>query len=50
MPCTGYKISFNRGLTGKNPWIKKSTSDQKAIGDYIAKRPEDYTGKTCLHI
>ena len=51
MPCTEYKISFfNGGLTAKNPWIKKTTSDQKAIGDYIAKRPEDYTGKTCLHI
>ena len=50
MPCTEYKISFNSGLTGKNPWIKKSTPSQRTIGDHIAKRPEDYTGKTCLHI
>ena len=50
MPCTEYKISFNNGLTAKNPWIKKTTSDQKAIDFYIAENPEDYTGKTCLHI
>ena len=50
MPCTEYKISFNGGLTVKNPWIKKSTSDQRAIGDYIAEKSEDYIGKTCLHI
>ena len=50
MPCTEYKISFNGGLTAKNPWIKKTTSDQKAIGDHIAERSKDYIGKTCLHI
>ena len=50
MPCTEYKISFNSGLTTKNPWIKKPTSDQKAIDDYIAEKSKDYIGKTCLHI
>ena len=50
MACTEYNIKFNGGEFINNTWLIKSSVDQKGINTYIHSNPNDYIGKTCLHV